>query len=82
MEQETSTGMFVVNETVDFEMNHFLHFGGVGSSGTGCFRGETGYRAFSHPKACLYEFGVSVVPKESNWQKYIMVAMIAFFLLS
>jgi len=37
MELETSSGMFVANETVDFEMNHFLHFGGVGSSGSGCF---------------------------------------------
>ena len=83
LESELFSGMFIVNETVDFEQNYHLHFGGVGSSGTGCFRGLTGYRSFSHPKACLYDFGESVQPKgQPNMQKYMIYIMIAVFLIT
>jgi len=31
--------------------SHYLPFGGVGSSGMGCYHGEFSYQAFTHPKS-------------------------------
>ncbi|KAM7344322.1 aldehyde dehydrogenase type III isoform 4-T4 [Cochliomyia hominivorax] len=50
---QTSSGGFCSNDL----LNHFavdvLPFGGVGSSGMGCYHGKYGFDTFTHKKSCL-----------------------------
>lgn len=40
-----------INALLLHAASHFLPFGGVGSSGIGCYHGEFSYQAFTHPKS-------------------------------
>jgi aldehyde dehydrogenase (NAD+) len=51
--REISFGGGAINETIMHIANPNLPFGGVGSSGTGSYHGEAGFRAFSHYKSIL-----------------------------
>ena len=48
IEQETSSGALVVNETLFQIVNPYLPFGGVGNSGYGRCRGFEGFKQFSN----------------------------------
>ena len=40
-----------INALMLHAASHYLPFGGVGSSGMGCYHGEFSYQAFTHPKS-------------------------------
>jgi aldehyde dehydrogenase (NAD+) len=48
---QTSSGAFVVNDSVIQLLNCHLPFGGVGESGYGRYHGESGFLAFSNLKS-------------------------------
>lgn len=50
---ETSSGGVLINDTLLHLGNHYLPFGGVGSSGLGNYHGYFGFKAFSHEKAVM-----------------------------
>ena len=49
----TSSGAFVVNDSVVQLLNCHLPFGGVGESGYGRYHGESGFLAFSNLKSIV-----------------------------
>eukprot|EP01111_Echinosteliopsis_oligospora_P004668 TRINITY_DN1770_c0_g1_i1.p1 TRINITY_DN1770_c0_g1~~TRINITY_DN1770_c0_g1_i1.p1 ORF type:complete len:485 (-),score=147.62 TRINITY_DN1770_c0_g1_i1:8-1462(-) len=49
----TSSGQFVVNETLMQFVNPHLPFGGIGESGMGAYHGITGFDTLSHLKAVV-----------------------------
>jgi len=51
--KEISFGGGAINDSVMHMSNPKLPFGGVGLSGTGSYRGEAGFRTFSHYKSVL-----------------------------
>lgn len=53
MMNETSSGSFVVNETIYQIINTDLPFGGVGHSVYGRYHGISGFKAFSNEKSIL-----------------------------
>lgn len=53
IKQKTSSGAFVVNDTVLHGGLCSLPFGGVGNSGMGAYHGKHSFDAFSHSKAVL-----------------------------
>ncbi|ASD63487.1 aldehyde dehydrogenase family protein [Bdellovibrio bacteriovorus] len=53
IQQETSSGGLVFNDSVIHFVNPHLPFGGVNHSGMGSYHGKHGFRAFSHEKAVL-----------------------------
>ncbi|MCX8009538.1 MAG: aldehyde dehydrogenase family protein, partial [Ignavibacteria bacterium] len=58
IETETSSGAFVINETISHFINLRLPFGGVGHSGMGSYHGKMSFEAFTHKKPVL---------KKSTW---------------
>jgi aldehyde dehydrogenase (NAD+) len=48
---QTSSGAFVVNDSVVQMLNCHLPFGGVGESGYGRYHGESGFLSFSNMKS-------------------------------
>lgn len=53
LKESTSSGGFVVNDTVVHAGICTLPFGGVGNSGTGSYHGKFSFDVFSHKRACL-----------------------------
>ena len=53
MLKEISFGGGAINDSVMHMANPKLPFGGVGLSGMGSYRGEAGFRTFSHYKSVL-----------------------------
>lgn len=51
MRSQTSSGAFVVNDSVVQLLNCHLPFGGVGESGYGRYHGESGFLSFSNMKS-------------------------------
>lgn len=51
----THAGGVTVNDTMLHFMSENLPFGGIGPSGMGAWRGEAGFRAFSHAKPVLLQ---------------------------
>ena len=49
--EKTSSGSFVVNDTIFQTAQYNLPFGGVGSSGSGSYRGKDGFKNFSHKRS-------------------------------
>lgn len=58
----TSSGAFVVNETITQMASSHLPFGGVGKSGYGRLHGETGFINFSNPKSVCYTSSFNAYP--------------------
>lgn len=52
------SGSVCVNDVMKQAMNFHLPFGGVGASGYGCYRGEFGFRTFSHLRAFTRRYTV------------------------
>ena len=48
---KTSSGSLVVNDTIFQTAQYNLPFGGVGSSGSGSYRGKDGFKNFSHKRS-------------------------------
>jgi aldehyde dehydrogenase (NAD+) len=53
VEQKTSSGAFLVNDSIINHRVPDLPFGGVGASGSGVYHGKAGFETFSHRKAVL-----------------------------
>ncbi|MFT4660407.1 MAG: aldehyde dehydrogenase (NAD+) [Patiriisocius sp.] len=78
--REISFGGGTINEAVMHISNNNFAFGGVGESGTGSYRGEAGFKTFSHFKSILdkptwLELNLKYYPQSSRklrWIKRIM----------
>ncbi len=64
LENETSSGCILVNETVIHVVHPHLPFGGVGNSGMGAYNGKTGFDTFSHRKPVLMRSFLGDVPQK------------------
>jgi len=62
VENETSSGSLVMNDTLFQLVNPDLPFGGVGFSGTGRYHGYEGYKAFSNPKSVMVKPALNFYP--------------------
>ncbi|KAM7344321.1 aldehyde dehydrogenase type III isoform 3-T3 [Cochliomyia hominivorax] len=49
----TQSGGILLNDTIMHYAVDVLPFGGVGSSGMGCYHGKYGFDTFTHKKSCL-----------------------------
>jgi len=56
--KEVSFGGGAVNNTIMHIVTHFLPFGGVGSSGIGCYHGKYSFDTFSHTKSVLRSYNL------------------------
>lgn len=62
VEEETSSGSFVVNDTIYQILNPYLPFGGVGKSGQGRYHGLHGFNQFSNMKSVLVKPTLAFFP--------------------
>jgi aldehyde dehydrogenase (NAD+) len=51
--ESTSSGGVGINVSIQHFLNRYLPFGGIGNSGIGNYRGEFGFKTFSHEKSVL-----------------------------
>lgn len=51
--KKTSSGGACINDTLMHITNHYLPFGGVGSSGQGKYHGKESFKSFSHERAVV-----------------------------
>ena len=51
LKNSTSSGSFVVNDTIFQTAQYNIPFGGVGTSGSGSYRGHPGFLNFSHKRS-------------------------------
>jgi coniferyl-aldehyde dehydrogenase len=56
--RHTWSGNIGVNDVVAQGLREEIPYGGVGSSGIGCYKGIDGFRNFSHAKPIFYQTGV------------------------
>lgn len=70
VQNETSSGAFVVNETIMQMANNHLPFGGVGQSGYGRYHGKTGFVAFSNPRSICKTKAVNPYPLSCRFPPY------------
>ncbi len=82
MRTNTSSGAFVVNDSVVQLLNPHLPFGGVGESGYGRYHGESGFNSFSNLKSICntrayngYPFSNRFFPFTPNKQRAMTFAM-------
>ncbi|KAL8581229.1 hypothetical protein ACOMHN_038329 [Nucella lapillus] len=84
LKENTSSGAFLVNDTMVHGGLCTLPFGGVGNSGMGSYHGKFTFDAFSHQRACL-EKSLALesvnslryppyTEKKMGWLKWIMVS--------
>lgn len=83
LKESTSSGGFLVNDTVVHAGVCTLPFGGVGNSGTGSYHGKFSFDAFSHKRACLEKSlglesmnGLRYPPyteKKLDWLQWLMI---------
>ena len=59
---ETSSGSYIVNETIIHVLNHYYGFGGVGASGYGRYGGYDGFKNWSNPKSVMIKPTMNVYP--------------------
>ncbi len=62
LQQETSSGAFVTNDTLFQASNNDLPFGGVGLSGSGKYHGYEGFKQFSNSKSVLIKPAMNIYP--------------------
>lgn len=67
---KTSSGGFVVNETIMQMANNHLPFGGVGQSGYGRYHGKSGFDAFSNFKSIVRTSAVNPYPLSCRFPPY------------
>ena len=54
LKNSTSSGSFVVNDTIFQTAQYNIPFGGVGTSGSGSYRGHPGFLNFSHKRSIYH----------------------------
>ena len=54
LKNRTSSGSFVVNDTIFQTAQYNIPFGGVGTSGSGSYRGHPGFLNFSHKRSIYH----------------------------
>ena len=80
----TSSGAFVVNETILQMSNLNLPFGGVGGSGYGRYHGKDGFLAFSNPRSIAKVSSADNFPSNQKYppftegKKSLMKKMLGF----
>ncbi|CAD8195311.1 unnamed protein product [Paramecium pentaurelia] len=62
LEQQTSSGAIVYNDSVFHLLNPNLPFGGVGNSGYGAYHGVTGFKGCSHAKPVFTKSTLNIYP--------------------
>ena len=67
---QTSSGAFVVNDTVMQMTNLNLPFGGVGASGYGRYHGKDGFLAFTNPKSIALVSSMDSFPVNQRYPPY------------
>ena len=70
VQKSTSSGAFVVNDSVVHLLNNDLPFGGVGKSGIGRYHGEAGFLAFSNHKSICYTKPINIYPLSNRSPPY------------
>ena len=75
--RETSFGGGAVNNTIMHIVSHHLPFGGVGSSGLGCYHGKYSFDTFSHTKSILRSYNLTdavdiAAPRGGKFMKFIL----------
>lgn len=70
VKNSTSSGTFVVNDTVSQMLNADLPFGGVGKSGYGRYHGESGFKAFSNAKSICKTKAINTFPLNVRFPPY------------
>ena len=70
MKERTSSGAFVVNDSVVQILNCHLPFGGVGMSGSGRYHGKAGFTAFSNPKSICQTKAFNMYPLSTRFAPY------------
>lgn len=78
----TVSGGVTVNDCIYHIAQHALPFGGVGESGIGAYRGEHGFRRFSHEKAVLLQsrltgrlLALATKPPYAAWKRRAVALM-------
>jgi aldehyde dehydrogenase (NAD+) len=66
----TSSGAYVVNDTVLQMTNLHLPFGGVGASGYGRYHGKDGFLAFTNPKSIAHISSMDNFPLNQRYPPY------------
>lgn len=66
----TSSGAFVINDTIVQMLNCHLPFGGVGKSGYGRYHGYTGFAAFSNPRSICKTMAINSYPLSNRFPPY------------
>lgn len=59
--QQTLSGGACVNDVLVHVMHEGLSFGGVGTSGIGSYKGDEGFKTFSHQKSVLHQSRLSLM---------------------
>ena len=70
VEAETSSGTFVVNDTIYQILNPYLPFGGIGQSGQGRYHGFEGFKSFSNMKSALIKYQLDFFPYNQIFPPY------------
>lgn len=70
MRHSTSSGTYVVNDTVTQLLNGDLPFGGVGKSGYGRYHGKSGLLAFSNAKSICKTKAINSYPLNVRFPPY------------
>lgn len=84
MRESTSSGAYVVNETILQMSNLNLPFGGVGGSGYGRYHGKDGFLAFSNPRSIAKVSSADNFPTNQKYppftegKKSLMKKMLGF----
>lgn len=82
--ENTSSGAYVVNETILQMSNLNLPFGGVGGSGYGRYHGKDGFLAFSNPRSIAKVSSADNFPSNQKYppftegKKSLMKKMLGF----
>lgn len=66
----TTSGSFVVNDTVVQLLNPHLPFGGVGASGYGRYHGYSGFEAFSNQRSVCLTKAINIYPLSNRFPPY------------
>lgn len=67
---QTSSGAYVVNDTILQMTNLNLPFGGVGASGYGRYHGKDGFLAFTNPKSIALISSMDSFPVNQRYPPY------------
>ena len=70
LEEQTSSGALICNESILQIMNADMPFGGVGMSGYGRYHGIEGFKQFSNTKGVMQKQSLNVFPFNTAYPPY------------